>query len=200
MSTARAGSMARKAIVQAPVRAAPATLPALSNGTSSTGTCNRRPSSVARSTEIPPRTPVTWSRCASTPLPTLMAALIVPAGARSAIAARIDVGSFIVGTPGRACGGRRAKASRELHGLARRGRLLDGRDDLQRRQAVAAGDQRRLGATDHPAELADLQAQRIFRRNGQPLGSIGSHQLGLAGLCQRSRWGIVSEPSVPPMK
>jgi hypothetical protein len=37
-----------------------------------------------------PQTALTWSRCASTELPTLMAALIVPEGARSAIAAAID--------------------------------------------------------------------------------------------------------------
>src|SRR5919108_5043279 len=68
------------------------TLPAASNTTSRTGTPSRRPSSRARSTEMPvgsarDASPPSFGRAASTALPTLIAARSVPLGARSETAA-----------------------------------------------------------------------------------------------------------------
>src|SRR5688572_10587919 len=67
-----------------PCLPASTTLPAASNTMSCTGTPRRRPSSRARSTEMPVGSPPgVAGRCASTALPTLIAARSVPLGARS---------------------------------------------------------------------------------------------------------------------
>src|SRR5688572_23593921 len=69
---------------QLPFLPASTTLPAASNTMSCTGTPSRRPSSRARSTEMPAGSaPGVAGRCASTALPTLIAARSVPFGASS---------------------------------------------------------------------------------------------------------------------
>src|SRR3954449_12068132 len=82
MSCARCGSSATKAMSHTPDFAAAVTLPAASNGISSTGTPSRLPSSSARSTDTPAGRPAA-SLYASTGLPKLIAARRLPLGARS---------------------------------------------------------------------------------------------------------------------
>src|SRR5512145_1625013 len=67
----------------APARPASTTLPAASYTMSCTGTPSRRASSRAMSTDTPVGSPPAGPRCASTALPTLIAARSVPLGARS---------------------------------------------------------------------------------------------------------------------
>ena len=91
ISAARTGSIAMKAISQAPVLPASNTLPAASKTTNSTGTPSRRPSSRARSGVMPLGWPVVSSFCASTELPKLIAARSLPPGARSFRASALAV-------------------------------------------------------------------------------------------------------------
>src|SRR5688572_5594881 len=95
----------------APVLPASTTLPAASNTMSSTGTPRRRPSSCARSTEMPVG-PVCGpvGLAASTALPTLIAARSLPLGARSDTAA---AGGFC-GVDAQAAATRVATASKAI--------------------------------------------------------------------------------------
>src|SRR5258705_464327 len=82
MSAPRSGSIATKAMSQTLDFAAAVTLPAASNGISSTGTPRRPASSRARSTETPCGCPPV-SREASTGLPRLIAAVVIVVAARA---------------------------------------------------------------------------------------------------------------------
>src|SRR5215211_2851369 len=72
-----------------PVLSASNTLPAASNGTSSSGTLARRASSAARSAVTPLISPPSF--CASTELPRLIAARSFPVGARSFTTSGVSV-------------------------------------------------------------------------------------------------------------
>src|SRR5450755_3590385 len=77
----RAGSTAKKPTSACSPRTASTDNAAFSNRISSTSTLSSPPSARARSTETPPASPVTASRCARIGLPRLMAARSQPCGA-----------------------------------------------------------------------------------------------------------------------
>src|SRR6476661_892712 len=88
MPAARTGSIAMKAISQAPRASASNTLPAASKVTNSIGTPRRLASSRASSADTPRGSPLAGSFCASTTLPKLIAARSLPVGASSATTLR----------------------------------------------------------------------------------------------------------------